>query len=284
MTKDHIIDASHLQSRLQGDNPPIMVDGTYSAEGFAAFLRQRIGKTAVFFDIDEIADSAAPLPHTVPDAVEFASKVGALGLRDTDDLVIYDQSGVYMAAARVWWLFRLFGHKGQVQVLNGGLPAWMAAGGALEQDTPSLMPTQLPSATYLANFQPHLLMPFAELLATHASPDIKVLDARPAGRFTGQMAEPRPGMRPGHIPHSVNLPFMQLLNASGAFPDKATLAEYLKTYTDTPEKLVATCGSGVTACVLALALAEAGRDDVAIYDGSWSEWGDIQSGTPVALS
>jgi thiosulfate/3-mercaptopyruvate sulfurtransferase len=250
-----------------------LIDASYSGEAFDTFSRLRIAD-AVFFDIDDIADKHSGLPHTIPSPDLFAEKVGALGIHETDDLIVYDQNGIHMAASRVWWMFRLYGHQGKVQVLNGGLPAWIGSGHKLSQDAPK----KPEKAIYKANLNADLVAKASEL----NSPGKLVLDVRSAGRFAGVLPEPRPGLRPGHMPGSVNVPFMDLIDAkTGALADNKALITKLEKYTISPRKLVTSCGSGVTACVVALALAELGRDDVAVYDGSWTEWGAIDSGYPV---
>lgn len=258
-----LVSATDLAALLGQPNVKV-VDATYGQPPAA----QGIGN-AVNFDIDRIAAPAAPLPHTIPTAEDFAAAVGALGIGNDDLVVVYDQTGMSFAAARVWWMFRLFGHD-NVKILDGGLPAWMAAGLPLSPKAP-------PAAgkTFAARFRPELFKTRDEMLANIAAGNFAVLDARDPRRFSGQMAEPRPGMQAGHIPGSKNLFFGSLISPDNGHllpPDqlRAALAE---SGADIGGKAVAcTCGSGVTACVVALALHEIGRDDAAIYGGSWSEW------------
>ena len=231
---------------------------------------------AVFFDVDQISDDKNPLPHMVPSEEKFATEVGALGISNEHHIIAYDATGVG-SAARVWWMFRLFGHS-RVSVLDGGLPAWVKSGGLLENFT------QVPTSTeYTARLNPALLRKFKDLLRNIESNAEIVLDARTPGRYAGTEPEPRPGLRSGHIPKSFNLPFLDLydldthLMKSGKQLGKVFAAAGV----EDGKNVITSCGSGITACNLALALHTIGRTDVAVYDGSWSEWGE-RKGLPVA--
>lgn len=224
------------------------------------------------FDIDAVADPAAPLPHTVPSAEVFAQKVSALGISNGDTVIVYDRVGMHMAAARAWWMFRLFGHD-NVRILNGGLPAWVGAG-------MSVMPKPdiLPPATaghFTAQMRPDLLKRQSDILGNIEEKTFTLLDARDARRYSGDMAEPRPGMQSGHVPGSHSMPFAELIDEeSGLLLKRDDIAALLaEKNIDLSRPLACTCGSGVTACVVALALHEIGHTDAAVYDGSWSEWG-----------
>ena len=217
----------------------------------------RIGH-AQFFDIDDIADPDAPLPHTLPSADLFAAKAGALGLRENDSIVIYDRAGISMAACRAWWMFRVFGHK-NVFVLDGGLPKWLAEGLPVRTETKKPIP-----AVYHTRYRPELIRYLDQMVKNLSTKNERMIDARAGERFYTTQ---------GHIPGSCNLPYMTLINKDGTLKGKDDLrAAMAGAKIDLSDPITTTCGSGVTACVLALALYELGRDDIAVYDGSWTEW------------
>jgi thiosulfate/3-mercaptopyruvate sulfurtransferase len=229
---------------------------------------------AVFFDIDAIADHSTDLPHMLPDAAAFERAVGALGVGSGDRVVVYDVRGV-ISAARVWWTFRAFGHDA-VAVLDGGLRKWRAEGRPVESGAPATSPR-----AFTATFRPELVRDLAAMRANLARRDAQVLDARSAGRFAGTEPEPRAGLRGGHIPGSLNLPYDTLYREHGTLKAPGDLrAAFQGAGLDLARPVVTTCGSGVTASVLALALYLVGRRDVAVYDGSWSEWGG-KADTPI---
>jgi thiosulfate/3-mercaptopyruvate sulfurtransferase len=229
---------------------------------------------AVFFDIDAIADRTTSLPHMLPSPEAFAAAVGALGIGSGDRVGVYDVRGV-VSAARVWWTFRVFGHEA-VAVLDGGLRKWQAEGRPVEHGAPKPAPR-----TFTARLRPELVRSLDAMRANLTSRAAQVLDARSAGRFAGTEPEPRPGLRGGHIPGSLNLPYETLYRADGTLkaPDELRGA-ITAAGVDLGRPVVTSCGSGVTASVLALALYLVGRPDAAVYDGSWSEWGS-RSDTPV---
>jgi thiosulfate/3-mercaptopyruvate sulfurtransferase len=229
---------------------------------------------AVFFDIDAIADSRSSLPHMLARAPEFARSVGALGIGDGDRVIVYDSRGV-VSAARVWWTFRAFGHDA-VAVLDGGLPRWRAEGRPLESGAPAPRPRR-----FTARLRRRLVRDLAAIRSNLTTRRAQVLDARSRGRFDGTEPEPRAGLRPGHIPGSLNLPYEQLYRADGTIlgPD-ALRRQFEAAGLDLGKPVVTSCGSGITASVLALGLYTLGRSDVAVYDGSWTEWGG-RSDTPV---
>ncbi|MFG3497894.1 sulfurtransferase [Streptomyces sp. NPDC047928] len=227
------------------------------------------------FDIDgALSDPASPLPHTMPGADAFTGAVRALGVHDTDTVVVYDGAGIY-SSARAWWMFRAMGFD-RVAVLDGGLPAWEAAGLPVTGEAPPA-PAR---GDFTARPRPGTLVGAADVAAALAAPGTAVLDARTRGRFAGTEPEPRPGLRGGHMPGAVNLPFGDLQDGAGRMRPAAELRAALTAAAGDRERLVLSCGSGVTACVLALGAHLAGYRDLAVYDGSWSEWG-LPSDLPV---
>jgi thiosulfate/3-mercaptopyruvate sulfurtransferase len=273
-----IIEPADLAALLEQGKAPIkLIDATYSESGRDAWQKKRIGN-AVFFDIDEISDHDNPMPHMLPYAVDFADAAEQLGISSSDTIVVYDQSGLAMAAARVWWTFRVFGHD-NICVLNGGLPAWEAEGLPITKTTP-----EKPARGHFdAAFRPNLVRGMESVLKASKEGSCVILDARSAGRFAGTMPEPRPGLRAGHIPGSRNVPFVDILDpVNGKFKPANELEAYFNAL-DKDKNIIASCGSGVTACVLALALYSIGRE-AAVYDGSWAEWGQESSETPVAAA
>ncbi|MBO0903905.1 3-mercaptopyruvate sulfurtransferase [Jiella sonneratiae] len=228
---------------------------------------------AVFFDQDAVVDPASSLPHTLPSPEVFAEKVGALGVSDTDTIVVYDGIGLF-SAPRVWWMFRAFGAK-DVRVLDGGFPAWQAA--ALPVETGAGAPSP-------ATFTPHsdaeaaVLLP--EMREIVAAGSLQVLDARPADRFAGEAPEPRPGVRAGHMPGARNMPFLELTENGRLKSAEALRKTFAEAGIDPDRPSVTSCGSGVTAAVVSLALETLGNRSSRLYDGSWTEWGSAED-TPV---
>jgi thiosulfate/3-mercaptopyruvate sulfurtransferase len=248
-----------------------VVDGSYFLPNLkrdaGAEFRARHIPGAVWFDIDDIKDPGNPLPHMLPDAATFAAKVGALGLGSDCSIVAYDALGL-MSAARIWWMFRVFGHD-KVAVLDGGLPKW------LKEDRPVDSGAAAPHpARFTARFRPELVRDLDAVTADLASQREQVVDARSRGRFAGTEPEIRPGLRSGHMPGAKNLPYTELLGADATMltPDQIA-ARFRGAEIDTARPIVTSCGSGVTACVLALGLYLIGHENAAIYDGSWTEWG-----------
>lgn len=284
LSDNGLIPADDLFYLLGGPEKIKVLDATYGGvrgmSPYNAFLGERIGG-AQFFDIDVVADQEAPLPHTIPSPDYFAECVSSMGISNDDHVVIYDQSGAYMASSRAWWLFRTFGHA-NVYVLEGGLQAWKAQGFHLASG-PADAPAQ---GNFKSSFRPELIVTQNDILDNIDTGQMTVLDARPASRFEGHSPEPRPNMRAGHIPKSLCLPFMETLDhASGLFKSDNALEEIFAQHDLLPDaKLAISCGSGVTACTLALALFKARGQEAAIYDGSWTEWGAADAATPVELS
>ncbi len=219
---------------------------------------------AVYFDIDDIADSETDLPHMLPDPVKFSSRVRKLGIGDGNRIVVYDAND-FMASARVWWMFRVMGHE-EVFVLNGGLRAWQAAGGELDD----LPPVITGGRHFTPRVRTDLVRTMAQVQSATQSGRGAIVDARPSGRFAGTEKEPRAGLESGHIPGSRNVPSAKLVGSDGKLAERAVLEELLGDVAGGP--VITTCGSGVSAALVALALAEIGQWDAAMYDGSWTEW------------
>ncbi len=230
---------------------------------------------ALFFDLDATSDRASPLPHMLPDASAFARAMSALGLDDGDDLVVYDGSGTNISAARVWWTFRVFGHP-RVAVLDGGLPKWRREERPLEAGAVTLAPGR-----FSASLDRAAVRDLAAMRTLVARPGEQIVDMRSAGRFAGTEPEPRPGLRGGHIPGSHNLPYHELVAPDGTMLPAGDLRRRVEAAGIDPSRpIVATCGSGTSACTLILALHLLGSERVALYDGSWTEWGG-RDDTPV---
>jgi thiosulfate/3-mercaptopyruvate sulfurtransferase len=228
---------------------------------------------AVFFDQDVIADHTSSLPHTIPSPAFFADAVGKLGIAETDTIVVYDGPGT-MAAPRVWWLFRLMG-AAHVYVLDGGLDAWKAEGRRLETDLPEPKP-----ATFHANFNASKVTTLDQMKAIVASGSRQIADARSPGRFAGTDPEPRANLRSGHMPGAKSLPSGSFFE-NGKFKSLSALkANFEDAGIDLSKAVVTSCGSGVTAAIVTLALTSLGHSDNTLYDGSWSEWGG-RDDTPV---
>ena len=230
---------------------------------------------ALFFDIDDIADETSPLPHMLPPTPKFASRMKKMGIGDGMHVVAYDSEGLY-SAARVWWMFRAMGHR-NVAVLDGGLPKWLKEG----RQTVGTA-TQPTERHFTARFNAGLVRDLMQVKSALERNSEQVVDARSAGRFRGVDPEPRAGLRGGHMPGALNVPFADLLDPvqKTFLPADMLAARFTAAGVDLGKPIVTSCGSGVTACVLALGLYLLGCEDAAVYDGSWTEWGGRKD-TPV---
>jgi thiosulfate/3-mercaptopyruvate sulfurtransferase len=277
-TPSPLASAEWLAERL--DSPDIVVlDASFflpiqGRNAAAEYLREHI-PGARYFDIDSVADPGSPLPHMLPSAAQFAEAAGGLGIGNPTEVVVYD-SNCFMASARVWWTFRVFGHE-RVRVLDGGLARWKALGLPVLSDPVAPAP-----ASFSAVFHPGLVRGFDEVRAELDEPSVQIVDARSPGRFAGTDPEPRAGLRSGHIPGSRSLFFKRLIDEpTQCLKPRADLErEFEAAGIDTHRPVIATCGTGVTAAVLALGLYCVGNEYAAVYDGSWTEWG-AREDTPI---
>jgi thiosulfate/3-mercaptopyruvate sulfurtransferase len=234
-------------------------------KGYTEYLASHL-PGAVFFGIDEIADKTTTLPHMLPTPADFAASMGQLGIADTDTIVVYDEAGIF-SAPRVWWTFKTMGAN-NIFVLDGGGPKWRAEGRPVEAGASVRAPR-----TFVTNYRSAAVTDFSTMLELTKTREKAILDARPADRFRGEVPEPRPGLASGHMPGSTSLPASSVV-ANGQMKPAAELAKLFQSAgVDLTKPIVTSCGSGVTASTVALALAIAGAGDVAVYDGSWSEWG-----------
>ena len=232
---------------------------------------------ALFFDIDEISDTESPLPHMAPQPEKFVSRMRAMGIGDGHQVVVYDGAGLF-SAARVWWLFRHMG-KTDVAILDGGFPKWVADGHPVDNMVPSVSNRHMTARRNAA-----LVSDVTRVKVASETGESQIVDARPPDRFRGEAAEPRPGLRAGHIPGAKNVFFKNLLNSDGTFRSNDEVRQcFVEGGVDLSRPIITSCGSGVTAAVLSLALERIGHRNHSLYDGSWSEWG-LSADLPIETS
>ena len=240
-----LISASELKDKIASGSDIVLLDATYGVPVAYTIAG------AHHFDIDAVANLNAPLAHTVPSPEHFVQCVSNMGISNSTEVIVFDQSGFWMAAARVWWMFRLFGHE-NVKILDGGLQAW-------DGELAPYSPPRCDKGNFTANFQAHLLKTYADIASNDG--EFTLVDARPAQAYDA-----------GAIPHSISISLPLLIAPDARLKSKEELVKILSPSLSETKPLTTTCGSGVTACALALALYECGKRDVAVYDGSWMEW------------
>jgi thiosulfate/3-mercaptopyruvate sulfurtransferase len=270
-----LVQTDWLEAHL--DAPDLIIlDGNWylpndPRDSYEEYLQARI-PGAIYFDIDQISDKSSSLPHMLPSPEQFSSQMRRVGIGDGMRVVVYDAQGMF-SAARVWWTFRAMGNV-DVAVLNGGLAKWNAEGRPLEDDPPPKRGVR----HFTSRRNAELIRDRDEILKIIDDGTEQIVDARATDRFRGEAPEPREGLRSGHIPGSLNLPYPELLNSDGTFKPAAELKKiFEQAGVDLSKPVTNTCGSGVTASILALALAIIGHRHVSVYDGSWSEWGADES-------
>jgi len=274
-----VVSKSWLQTNLKHQGGLKTLDCSWYMPALKHPVKQDFKQNRIihsqFFDVEEIADKSIPLPHMIPSPSQFESQVRELGISNDNHIICYDTSGQYMAAARVWWLFRLFGHD-NVSVLHGKFVPTDWPTHDLEYG-PTVIP---PEGDFVSNFRPNLVVLMSDILENIETKKFQVVDARSSDRFHGRVAEPRPGVARGRIPNSFNVPFATVLKDFGLKSGPEIREVFQHAGVDLDKPIVTSCGSGITAAVLSLALHTIGIES-AVYDGSWSEYGLETLGNPV---
>ena len=267
-----LVETNWLKENL--NNPEVkIIDGSWHMPGSGLnateiFKKQHI-PNSIFIDLEEISDQNSDLPHMMPTENNFSKKISSYGIKNDDQLIIYDAHGIF-SAARIWFVFKAFGHK-KVSILNGGFPAWIDSGGKISDQINNLEPTN-----YQAKLNNFLIVSYKEIFNNLSKNKYQIIDARSPDRFSGLAEEPRPGMKSGHIPNSKNLYFNDLIDPNTKkFIEKEEIEKLINNQgIDLSKDTVCSCGSGVTACILKFALELLGKNqNIRIYDGSWSDWG-----------
>ncbi len=277
--KTWLIESDELERELHAPDL-VVIDATWylpseTQNAREAYLAEHI-PGALFFDIDEIAETNVDLPHMMPSPEKFSSRMRKLGIGDGQRIVVYDREGIFSAPC-VWWTFRVMGAE-DVSVLNGGLPKWRSEGRPLMIGEPSVRTPR----HFTSRHNLDLVRDLDDMKALIKDKSADIVDARSAGRFAGTAPEPRKGSRSGHMPGALNVPYGQAINTDGTLkaPDELH-AIFSAAGVDPHKPVVATCGSGITACVLALALSETGHRRISVFDGSWAEWGADEKNLPI---
>ena len=272
---NQLIEIDWLKKNLNNKKIKI-IDGTWHMPGSGLdaieIFKEKHIPNAIFVDLEEISDQKSDLPHMMPQENYFSEKISSLGINNTDQLIIYDMYGMF-SAARIWFMFKAFGHK-NVSLLNGGLPEWINSNGEISNKI-----KKYKKSNYKAVLNKSLIVNYEDVLDNIKSNKYNLLDARSPERFLGRDNEPRPGMKSGHIPKSKNLFFNNLINQdSKKFLNKKEIKNIINNLEiDDKKEIICSCGSGVTACILKFAIELIDKDkNIKIYDGSWSEWGTIE--------
>ena len=284
MPSSSIVSADWLIAHL-GDTRVRVLDGSWYLSAWKRDPRREFREGhipgAQLFSIDDASDASSPLPHTLPPAAQFAEVVSRLGISSGDHVIVYDASGTNFSAPRVWWMFRAYGHE-DVSLLDGGFAAWKSASGVIETGDP----VPVSRGAFDAGVRAGMMRSAEQVIEARRTGGAQVVDMRSRGRFEGTEPEPRPGLRSGHIPGSRNVPYATLVDGAGRLRSDAELREILQEAgIEVRRPVIATCGSGVTACSLLLALHVLGVTDASLYDGSWSDWGQredlpVETGPP----